>query len=59
MQPADKAQDLTVDMCSTGLNHIAFDVGPAIETIEGSEDGLRGFLSELNRQVKHAPAVRK
>lgn len=51
MQPEAKAPDLTVDMRSTGLNHIAFDVGPAIE---GSEDGLRGFLTELNRQAKHA-----
>lgn len=57
MQPADKAPDLTVDMRSTGLNHIAFDVGPAIEAIESSEDGLRGFLTELNRQAKHAPPV--
>lgn len=51
MQPDAKAPDLTVDMRSTGLNHIAFDVGPAID---GSEDGLRGFLTELNRQAKHA-----
>lgn len=49
MQPADKAADLAVDMRSTGLNHIAFDVGPAIDAEE--LDGLRGFLSELNRQV--------
>ncbi|CAM9693916.1 unnamed protein product [Ascophyllum nodosum] len=50
MQPPDKAQDLTLDMRATGLNHIAFDVGPAIEASEGSPDDLRGFLSELNRQ---------
>lgn len=49
MEPADKADDLVADMRSTGLNHIAFDVGPAIEA--GGLDGLRGFLSELNRQV--------
>ena len=52
MQPPDKAQDLTLDMRATGLNHIAFDVGPAIEASEGSPDDLRGFLSELNRQVR-------
>lgn len=49
MQPADKAPNLAEDMHSTGLNHIAFDVGPAIEA--GGLDGLRGFLSELNREV--------
>lgn len=51
MEPEDKAADLAADMRSTGLNHIAFDVGPAIEAEEGI-DGLKGFLSELNRQVK-------
>lgn len=50
MEPEDKAADLAADMRSTGLNHIAFDVGPAIEGDEGV-DGLKGFLSELNRQV--------
>lgn len=50
MEPEDKAADLVGDMRSTGLNHIAFDVGPAIEAEEGV-DGLKGFLSELNRQV--------
>lgn len=49
MRPADKASNLVEDMHSTGLNHIAFDVGPAIAA-EGL-DGLRGFLSELNREV--------
>ena len=49
MRPADKALNLADDMISTGLNHIAFDVGPAIEA--GGLDGLRGFLSELNREV--------
>lgn len=50
MEPEDKAVDLAADMRETGLNHIAFDVGPAIEAGEGI-DGLKGFLSELNRQV--------
>lgn len=49
MEPEDKAADLAQDMRSTGLNHIAFDIGPAIEA-EGV-DGMKGFLSELNRQV--------
>lgn len=51
MEPEDKAADLATDMRSTGLNHIAFDVGPAIEAGEEGTDGLKGFLSELNRQV--------
>ncbi|CAM9945985.1 unnamed protein product [Scytosiphon promiscuus] len=52
MEPEDKAADLAADMRSTGLNHIAFDVGPAIE----AEDlnGMKGFLSELNRQSEDA-----
>lgn len=49
MEPEDKAADLVADMRSTGLNHIAFDVGPAIEA--ENLDGMKGFLSELNRQV--------
>lgn len=53
MQPEDKAPDLAADMRSTGLNHIAFDVGPAIEA--RGLDGLKGFLSDLNRQVKTTP----
>lgn len=56
MEPEDKAADLAADMRSTGLNHIAFDVGPAIEEEEGI-DGLKGFLSELNRQVKPKPST--
>ena len=51
MEPEDKATDLAADMRSTGLNHVAFDVGPAIEAEEGV-DGLKAFLSELNRQVR-------
>lgn len=50
MRPTDKASNLAEDMVSTGLNHIAFDVGPAIDA--GGLDGLRGFLSELNREVR-------
>lgn len=49
LEPDDKALDLAADMRTTGLNHMAFDVGPAIEA-EGL-DGMKGFLSELNRQV--------
>ena len=49
MRPADKASNLAEDMLSTGLNHIAFDVGPAIDA--RGLDGLRGFLSALNREV--------
>ncbi|CAB1106239.1 unnamed protein product [Ectocarpus sp. CCAP 1310/34] len=48
----DKAVDLAADMRTTGLNHMAFDVGPAIEA-EGL-DGMKGFLSELNRQSEDA-----
>lgn len=57
MKPPDKATDLAADMRSTGLNHIAFDVGPAIEA-EGL-DGLRGFLSQLNREVLSQYATAK
>lgn len=49
MNPAPKAADLMADMRSTGLNHMAFNVGPAIDA-HGLED-LKGFLSALNRQV--------
>ena len=49
MRPADKASNLAEDILSTGLNHIAFDVGPAIDA--RGLDGLRGFLSALNREV--------
>lgn len=52
MKPDDKAADLAADMRSTGLNHLAFDVGPAIEA-EGL-DGMKGFLSGLNRQVSNS-----
>ncbi|CAN0180564.1 unnamed protein product, partial [Ectocarpus sp. 8 AP-2014] len=48
LEPDDKALDLAADMRTTGLNHMAFDVGPAVEA-EGL-DGMKGFLSELNRQ---------
>eukprot|EP00752_Nemacystus_decipiens_P018377 g16486.t1 len=53
MEPEDKTADLAADMRSTGLNHVAFDVGPAIEAGEGI-DGLKAFLSELNRQSEDA-----
>ncbi|CAM9621696.1 unnamed protein product [Pylaiella littoralis] len=52
MEPENKAADLAADMRSTGLNHIAFDIGPAIEA-EGL-NGMKGFLSELNRQSEAA-----
>ncbi|CAN0297257.1 unnamed protein product [Ectocarpus sp. 12 AP-2014] len=52
LEPDDKALDLATDMRTTGLNHMAFDVGPAIEA-EGL-DGMKGFLSELNRQSEDA-----
>lgn len=52
MEPENKAADLAADMRSTGLNHIAFDIGPAIEA-EGL-NGMKGFLSELNRQVSYS-----
>lgn len=49
MDPPNKAPDLVDDMRSTGLNHVAFDVGPAIEA-EGL-DNMKDFLTALNRQV--------
>lgn len=48
MRPPPKAADLSVDMRSTGLNHIAFDVGPAMKA-EGLGD-MKAFLSSLNSQ---------
>lgn len=50
MRPPPKAADLSVDMRSTGLNHIAFDVGPAMKA-EGLGD-MKAFLSSLNSQVR-------